>query len=771
MSAATSAQTAGAPPAGVAPKGGAASLFAYEDFAGNFQAKTFVERLTANIFHEGDGGGGGGAGGAGGTGGGRTAASAGAGGELRVDPALFQQRFDASLERLRELRELSEARIQAHEEEVRRAEEAFKEHLRQAAKAHQSIVGRFRRLDQRLAKVSHTAVRVGQLLEQADSRWANSLRGAQVLQHFVDFNSGNLSRIDPIFTRSTASQLHRAAQLIQTLQVISEEVRVAGVEKAQALIAEKSQEIEQKLLERFEAAAAANDYDEMRQCAVTLCNFRGRSIVQRYIFNAMVALPAPVQIGADAGFAEIDAVLSRFFRDVANVCRKHVNDVVKVFPNPVQVLRSLIDRVFDERVLQFIDTCLSVRFARRLEYLEVLEMAFRRTTDLADELQKLIPRGSSAELEINLRDRVNGIFSRALEHYMRDELDLQRETASQLTRQVLAESKSQADAVVRGLVEAPAHGVDGTGGAGGGSERARSRRGREARQREAVLHATVWVEAALHSPLIDGLIQYQQRALRRCERLSEPNALADNVATLFGDMMVVIVEKYLMPIFSSLREALGPDDAAATGAAAASNSGGSGGGAAAAAAAPGGAASAAGASSSVMGGGGSLMSEPPSSLALRVSSLLDKQIQALERHYRCEVIARITGSVHTQNTLSMCESRKSESVLQIEREVLHALESHLRASVRWMAGLFDRERLVDYRVAEDAAGADLDVECSPVVSALSNYVAAEREAVMGARGPQPRHLPRGPGSPALLALCVPHQAVQCISLWRAPLDS
>src|SRR6185437_16612098 len=95
------------------------------------------------------------------------------------------------------------------------------------------------------------------------------------------------SRISPLFSASKLTDLYRAADVIQTLEAITAEVRVQGTEKAVALIQKTSEECESLLLMRFEEAMEKNQWEEMRAMTRTLLGFKGKNVIKRYVFAAM----------------------------------------------------------------------------------------------------------------------------------------------------------------------------------------------------------------------------------------------------------------------------------------------------------------------------------------------------------------------------------------------------------------------------------------------------------------------------------------------------
>ena len=223
-----------------------------------FDAGAFVSDLTRELFEQQD--------------------------PLDFDPSPFSTLFESALERLSALRDETDRNIALYAAEARTAEEQHKEGLANLQEQLATVFTKFRRLDGRISSVAHTSVRIGHTLQTVDMQKKYNLQGQEIIQHFLAFHEASLlaatsaaaaqARLPAIFhieahtaagssssassangsslagLKDTVPELHRAAELIQMLSAISQDLRVKGTEKASELIAKTSNEIENEVSRR-----------------------------------------------------------------------------------------------------------------------------------------------------------------------------------------------------------------------------------------------------------------------------------------------------------------------------------------------------------------------------------------------------------------------------------------------------------------------------------------------------------------------------------------
>ena len=181
------------------------------------------------------------------------------------DPEPFSALFSLALTRLDTLRDQLDSSIISGNVVTQRAEAEHSRRMSAFTSSLTSLTTRFQRLDSRISSVSHTAVRIGSTLDHINTTKLNNVKAYDLITHFIAFNTGDPTRISPLFTAQKLNELYRAAEVIQTLESITQEVRVQGTDKAVQLIQKTSEEVESNLLTRFEDAMQRGNMEEMKE--------------------------------------------------------------------------------------------------------------------------------------------------------------------------------------------------------------------------------------------------------------------------------------------------------------------------------------------------------------------------------------------------------------------------------------------------------------------------------------------------------------------------
>ena len=161
----------------------------------------------------------------------------------------------------------------------------------------------------------------------------------------------------------------------------------------------------------------------MKACAETLLHFRGKNVIQRYVFTAIqqldaFAAPTAKQTAADKrneetgddAYASIDATaagssdkssdsstvlsfrasLSRYYKGVLSTIRHQCELCAAVFPQPLSIMKALLDRVFGDKVQTFIDNALSGAQLPTNDHLRMLHIAHQQTEALVKHMQDML---------------------------------------------------------------------------------------------------------------------------------------------------------------------------------------------------------------------------------------------------------------------------------------------------------------------------------------------------------------------------------------------
>nr|CAD7603020.1 unnamed protein product [Timema genevievae] len=201
-----------------------------------------------------------------------------------------------------------------------------------------SSMSLFQELDERINYVAAKVIHLGDQLESVNTPRARAVEAQKLMNYFAEFLSpGPL--LAQIFTDK--GQIDEAADIIQKLHLIAQELPSGKFEKAKKKIASKYDEIERSLIEEFVKAHRSADIGRMKEIATILSHFKGYS-------QCVDAFIEQSQMGAFAG--------KDVFRDVIPLCEKNFAVMKEVFNNPDQVMAKYVLNIYHLK-LQRIPVC------------------------------------------------------------------------------------------------------------------------------------------------------------------------------------------------------------------------------------------------------------------------------------------------------------------------------------------------------------------------------------------------------------------------------
>ena len=625
----------------------------------------------------------------------------GAGPRLRrraFDSTPFNTLFSTSLARLNTLRDSLDASIAAANLATQKAEAEHTKRMSTFTSSLTSLTTRFGQLDSRISSVSHTAVRIGSSLESINASKVNTVKTLDLLTHFIAFNTGNAETLAPLFTSQKLNDMYEAASILQLLEGVSNEVRLAGVEKAVALIAKTSEECESRLLERFELALNRNNVEEMGSLARVLLGFKGKSVIKRYVFAAIQQIDRNRKRAADEddveggeddeddderdeeedGGNEVAFIPSRrmtedapaspavsafraslriFYRIILTTVRQQCKTCAAVFPQPASIVRAIVERVYSDQVTEFIDNAVA-RGVSAEEELLMLASALHQTEKLTQHLQQVIKTlashtfstatTSSASSTVDvaaLTDVMNGVFQKYRDAYVGKETSYLRNRCVGLINDTLASPPAN-DSITASLTSTASSAATDYLGL---TKRAPTLSNRQR-----------WLIDALDSEVVDELLKAMLVSVKRCDALSEAQTVADNQFALFSVILSALVDEFLHPLLSMIAQFLPAADP---------------------------------------------KSEPDSFIFVCVR-LASSVAYRIRQHYvtfiqpRLSIAAAAAGS-SSQNTQAISEQRLTESLSAIEQQLLSFLSRVLTAQLRTIQKLLARQKATDYKPKDE----------------------------------------------------------------------
>eukprot|EP01112_Ceratiomyxa_fruticulosa_P000785 TRINITY_DN1070_c0_g2_i4.p1 TRINITY_DN1070_c0_g2~~TRINITY_DN1070_c0_g2_i4.p1 ORF type:complete len:745 (+),score=121.74 TRINITY_DN1070_c0_g2_i4:930-3164(+) len=346
------------------------------------------------------------------------------------DPVPLKDLFDNSLQELVDLASHVESKIEELADECAVAD---REHRAKVVNLNEQLdkhFSMFKQLDKRIGVVATTAARIGERLESVDQQQKRAEDALSLIKYFMELNNASQER-SAIFTDPT--QVHNLAHVIKKLSSIAVELDLPTLSKGKMATEIISNSIENELLDQFESAAESKNFEKMKKCAYTLIEFNGgESCIARYIvklgmFFDVESLNKDDALANNLGKRNVsdpnsvelfkDTRLDEFYADIIQACEKEHKVICKVFPTPSTVMLLLVQRIFEQRVRNFLETMLGLDSSDLPLYLWTLAMAYQKTqTILIQGLKKFSVPG------LDFNALLNSIFCNYQDVYIEKEI-------------------------------------------------------------------------------------------------------------------------------------------------------------------------------------------------------------------------------------------------------------------------------------------------------------------------------------------------------------
>ncbi|KYN04436.1 Exocyst complex component 5 [Cyphomyrmex costatus] len=318
------------------------------------------------------------------------------GGKTFFDPVIVHETFLQAIKDLQILQERQQKKCDKLEIALKEEEARHTLEISALLERNQHSTELFRHLDGRINLVATKVLHLGDQLESVNTPRARAVEAEKLMKHFSEFLSpGPLT--DSIFTDK--SLLNDAADVIQKLYLIAQELPSEKFEHAKKKIGVKYDEIERNLIEEFVRAHNREDAPRMRELASTLANFKGYS-------QAIDAFIEQSQMGSFGG--------KDVFQDVIPMCTKYHKLMQQVFSNPEQVMAKFVLNIYHLRLQKYAVAKLADKNDSE-KYLRNLYDLYTRTIKLSNDL-KVFNMGAD---ETYLAKLTRNIFQKYLDTYIR----------------------------------------------------------------------------------------------------------------------------------------------------------------------------------------------------------------------------------------------------------------------------------------------------------------------------------------------------------------
>ncbi|XP_058225747.1 exocyst complex component SEC10b [Rhododendron vialii] len=331
--------------------------------------------------------------------------------------------FQDSCRELIDLRKKIDGRLHNLKKDVVIQDSKHRKTLGELEKGVDGLFGSFARLDSRISSVGQTAAKIGDHLQSADAQRETASQTIELIKYLMEFNSspGDLMELSPLF--SDDSRVAEAASIAQKLRSFAEEdigrqgistpsmagnaTASRGLEVAVANLQEYCNELENRLLARFDAASQRRELSTMAECAKILSQFnRGTSAMQHYVATRPMFIDVEVMNadtrsvlgdqGSQPSPSNVARGLAALYKEITDTVRKEAATITAVFPSPNDVMSILVQRVLEQRVPTLLDKLLvkpslvnppPVDEGGLLLYLRMLAVAYEKTEELARDLR------------------------------------------------------------------------------------------------------------------------------------------------------------------------------------------------------------------------------------------------------------------------------------------------------------------------------------------------------------------------------------------------
>ncbi|KMT12603.1 hypothetical protein BVRB_5g098420 [Beta vulgaris subsp. vulgaris] len=462
--------------------------------------------------------------------------------------------FKDSCKELIDLRQQVDGRLSSLRKEVSQQDAKHRKTLAELEKGVDGLFDSFARLDSRISSVGQTAAKIGDHLQSADAQRETASQTIDLIKYLMEFNStpGDLMELSPLF--SDDSRVAEAASIAQKLRQFAEEdigrqgigvqsttgnaTASRGLEVAVANLQEYCNELENRLLQRFDTASQRRELSTMAECAKILSQFnRGSSAMQHYVATRPMFIDVEImnadnrlvlgEQGSQANPSNVARGLSSLYKEIADTVRKESATIMAVFPSPNEVMAILVQRVLEQRVTALLDKLLQkpsllhpppLEEGGLLVYLRMLAVAYEKTQELARDLRAV---GCG---DLDVEGLTESLFSAHKEDYHEHEQASLRQLYQAKMEELRAESLAE---------------LGGTGSIG------RSKGASIASNHQQISVAVV-----------TELVRWNEEAVSRCNIFSsQPSVLAANVRAVFTCVLDQ-VSQYLTEGLERAREGL-----------------------------------------------------------------------------------------------------------------------------------------------------------------------------------------------------------------------
>lgn len=313
------------------------------------------------------------------------------------DPDALHTTFQEVIYELQAMYENYELKVKRAQSQCAEEEAEHKARLGDHLRTHQAAVGHFSELDSHINFVATKILHLGDQLESVNIPRARGVEAQKLMNYFAEFlQEGSLTSV--VFT--DPFRLDEAADVIQKLNLIAQELPSEKFEAAKKRISAKYDDIEKSLIEEFVVAHKSRDKIRMKELATILSHFKGYSqCIDAFIDESQKAI-------SKRGKGDV-------FIIIKPLCEETNSLVQEIFTTPESVMAKFVLNIFHGKLQEYIQATLEDKRDPE-RYLRNLYDFYSKTVKLSNELSN-IKMGNDSTF---LPKLTKHIYSRHLENYI-----------------------------------------------------------------------------------------------------------------------------------------------------------------------------------------------------------------------------------------------------------------------------------------------------------------------------------------------------------------
>uniref|UniRef100_A0A3Q3L8P1 Exocyst complex component 5 n=1 Tax=Mastacembelus armatus TaxID=205130 RepID=A0A3Q3L8P1_9TELE len=424
----------------------------------------------------------------------RTPGGGSKGGAEAFDPKRLLEEFKNHIEELKQLDEKIQRRVEKLEHQCHREAKEFAHKVQDLQRSNQVAFQHFQELDEHISYVATKVCHLGDQLEGVNTPRQRAVEAQRLMTYFNEFLDGDL-RSD-VF--NNPDKIKEAADIIQKLHLIAQELPFDRFADVKAKIASKYHDLERQLIQEFTAAQRRGEIGRMREVAAVLLHFKGYAhCVDVYIKQCQ-----------EGAYMRNDV-----FEDTAVLCQRVNKQVGEVFSSPETVMAKLIQNIFENKLQAHVKGKLDeTRHSDVEQYLKNLYDLYTKTTALATKLTEF---NLGSDKHTFLSKLIKSIFSTYLESYIDMEREYLRNRGAMILQRYYDSKNHQKRPIGTGSIQEL-------------KERIRQRT-------NLPLGPSIDThgETFLSPELVVNLLQETRHAFERCHKLSDPSDLPKNAFSIF----------------------------------------------------------------------------------------------------------------------------------------------------------------------------------------------------------------------------------------------